>query len=636
MKQIVLLMVMLIFPLCASRSQVETKLFYGEKATTSLRHLSALKTIMVSNTVSLSSQNVAQKIQEYKEKEIQENRFGVPIDVNYYLNNGSWETIEDGKIWSMKVHSENAVSLTFFFNNLYLPEGAELYIINDDESVCYGPVTHDALTEKGHYLSSIIPGSSATIYLFEPSEVEGQSALELSKIIYGCMDFESDDNSDHPINRTTIYYPQSVACYPAWTNTSDGVGTIIFSDGTYTDGALLMETGYSFEPYLLFNLKSVHSANDSNLTSLELAKICTMAVTFRAREVSCGSNSQMTSYTYNGAYLKACWHETNFVLACIAQDVKQQKNITWLGWDNSGNTPSQGTWIGKYGSMYSALSYTVNGIATSENPYTHKYEWNAVENWDTIRVSIEGSPLFNPDKQVIGFMNNNTCYGDGYSCYWFSKFGSSWTGGGQNNNRLSNHLDVGNKGFSSVNSCHPISIEGPISASGSAVYYVDNLPNDFTVHWYFPQNQYCNQHCLYEDTPSTNQCTVIPDSQHNMTGITLRAFLWRGSTYVTCMDKTITVNYGRQNLNHVANNEKDNLYVSNVGNVITAEIFKSNGNNQPSWIIEVYDATTGEMVFRQKVTNTTCNINAITWKSGIYIVRATVEKDSFSKKVVIK
>lgn len=215
MKQIVLLMVMLIFPLCASRSQVETKLFYGEKATTSLRHLSALKTIMVSNTVSLSSQNVAQKIQEYKEKEIQENRFGVPIDVNYYLNNGSWETIEDGKIWSMKVHSENAVSLTFFFNNLYLPEGAELYIINDDESVCYGPVTHDALTEKGHYLSSIIPGSSATIYLFEPSEVEGQSALELSKIIYGCMDFESDDNSDHPINRTTIYYPQSVACYPA-------------------------------------------------------------------------------------------------------------------------------------------------------------------------------------------------------------------------------------------------------------------------------------------------------------------------------------------------------------------------------------------------------------------------------------
>lgn len=625
---------MLAFSFSASYSQVETKFFEKKNATASLKRLSAIKQANTAEVCSLPSKMVDMKIRYFTEaNKDNENRYGVPIDVSYTLSNGRWSSTDDGRLWSMNFHSDNAESLTFYFSNLYLPKGAELYIVNKDETISYGPVNHDALTEKGHYLSDIIPGSDATIYLYEPSGVEGQSIMELSRIIHGCSDFEKN-RVKAQTRGVTINYPQSVACYPAWTNTSDGVGTIIFSDGTYANGALLMDARYTFAPYLLFNLKSIHTANNSDLTSAEIVKVCTMAVKFRAREISCGSSTQMTSYTYNGAYLKSWWHETSFALAYIMQDVKQQKNITWLGWDLSGNAPCQGTWIGKYGSYYSALSYTINGISTSQNPFSNKYEWNAVEDWYTVGVTTKGSPLFNTDKQVCGFYNDYITYGDGYYRYWFSKFSDSWSGGGQNNNRLSNHLDVMNFGFTSVNSCHPMSIEGPTSATGSAVYYIDNLPSDFTVDWCLPHDDYCNLHCLYENTPASNQCTVTPDSQHDMTEITLRAFLYRGSTFVNSLEKTITVNYG--NTSNGIRKNIENLQVTNVGNIITAKIPQVGNNEKMVWTIDAYDASTGKNVFKKKVSEESCSIDAIDWKPGVYVVRVTSGKESFSEKVVIK
>lgn len=634
MKQSILILVILAFSISASYSQVETR-FFERNAKASIKHLSSAK-VDKSKIISLPSQEISMKLSQYAVLDsFEEDRFGVPVDVSYSLNNGEWVKTDDGRVWSLGFKSNNATSLTFFFSNLYLPDGAELYIINSDETICYGPVTHDALTEKGHYLTHIIPCSEATIYLYEPTKAYGQSVLDLSRIIHGSNIFEKTHvNASTGVK--TITYPQSVACYPSWTNTSDGVGTIIFSDGTYASGALLMTTSYNFEPYLLFNLRSVHTSSDSILTSLEIAKIVSMAVTFRAREISCGSSTQMTNYTYNGVFLSAYWHETKFALVNILQDVKQQKNITWLGWDISGSTPSQGTWIGKYGSIYSALSYTVDGISTSENPFTHKNEWNAVESWYTEHVTTKGSPLFNPSKEVIGFLSDNYCYGDGYYRYWFSKFSDSWTGGGQNNNRLSNRLDPGNKGFTSVNSCHPLTIEGPTSATGSAVYYIDNLPSDFTVQWYFPQNQYCNQHCLYENTPASNQCTVTPDSQHNMTEITLRAFLYRGSTFVTCMDKTITVNYSRQDFGNPIDNGSKYLQVSNDNNNIYVKILDNNSNNQSVYTIEGYDATTYSKIFSKETMNKFCTINATSWKPGVYIIRIIIDGKTYSRKFLKK
>lgn len=62
-------------------------------------------------------------------------RFGKGFDVNYTLADGQWESVEGGRLWTMTFASGNAISLNFIFNDFRLPEGAELYIENEDETV---------------------------------------------------------------------------------------------------------------------------------------------------------------------------------------------------------------------------------------------------------------------------------------------------------------------------------------------------------------------------------------------------------------------------------------------------------------------------------------------------------------------
>ncbi len=68
-------------------------------------------------------------------------RFGKDFDTNISLANGAWKEVSNGRIWSMSFRSTNAYSLNFVFSDFKLAEGAKLYIINENETMSYGPVT---------------------------------------------------------------------------------------------------------------------------------------------------------------------------------------------------------------------------------------------------------------------------------------------------------------------------------------------------------------------------------------------------------------------------------------------------------------------------------------------------------------
>ncbi|MCH7657503.1 MAG: hypothetical protein IIB05_04210 [Bacteroidetes bacterium] len=98
-------------------------------------------------------------------------RFGKGFDVNYSLADGKWTKIDSGRVWLMKVSSPGAYSINFIFNELFLPEGAELYIYNADGSMVYGPVTSSfnlpfvlpVVNDNVSYARKTFPGSSSCI-----------------------------------------------------------------------------------------------------------------------------------------------------------------------------------------------------------------------------------------------------------------------------------------------------------------------------------------------------------------------------------------------------------------------------------------------------------------------------------------
>ena len=57
-----------------------------------------------------------------------------------------------------------------------------------------------------------------------------------------------------------------------------------------------------------------------------------------------------------------------------------------------------------------------------------------------------------------------------------------------------------------------------------------------------------------------------------------------------------------------------------------------------SWMLEVYDTTNNQMMYSNKILDldTVAQISTSDWTPGIYVVRATIGDQTFSKKILIK
>ena len=62
-------------------------------------------------------------------------RFGYMHSVDYGFEDGNWDVLENGdRIWRILISSQDALSLNFIFDNLFIPKGGSLYLYNDDRS----------------------------------------------------------------------------------------------------------------------------------------------------------------------------------------------------------------------------------------------------------------------------------------------------------------------------------------------------------------------------------------------------------------------------------------------------------------------------------------------------------------------
>lgn len=55
-----------------------------------------------------------------------------------------------------------------------------------------------------------------------------------------------------------------------------------------------------------------------------------------------------------------------------------------------------------------------------------------------------------------------------------------------------------------------------------------------------------------------------------------------------------------------------------------------------SWILEVFNATSGRKVFSQEMTERSCSFNTAGWDSGLYAIKAVIGNEELSEKLVIK
>lgn len=175
MKHIIVVILLFLMAI-QSNAQVETNYYSKNDKARNVFSYSRKNTI-VKTMPSFDLEKIRKEDAEMEGEDVPY-RFGKGFDVSFSFSDGKWEDVKGGRLWTLSFKSEKAISLNYVFEDFYLPEGACLYIENQDETVLYGPVTSDALSKKyDSFLTDIIPGDQSTIYLFEPLEKKGESKI---------------------------------------------------------------------------------------------------------------------------------------------------------------------------------------------------------------------------------------------------------------------------------------------------------------------------------------------------------------------------------------------------------------------------------------------------------------------------
>ena len=463
--------------------------------------------------------------------------YGEAIDVNYSLGNGEWNEIDGGRMWSMTIESKGAKSLNFVFDNFYLPEGASLEIVGNE--VIYGPVRKKDIASNGSFMSDLISGEQATLFLFEPTGCRGQSRLTISRVIHGYKDI-SINGTQRSLGSSSSCNVD-VACYPEYEQERKAVAMIYTNLGNTFTGSLIMTTDRSFKSYILTAFHCLDSDDNGVLSESEKNAAQYLNFRFNYMRAECNGNAIFQYRTYSGATFRAAWKDTDFALLEINHELKNDPMLNWLGWDRSTDAPSSTASLHHPDGDVMKISLdfqsaTSTGLSTNA-PLNY---WHVYFDEGISQPGSSGGSLLNVEKRVIGQLYG----GDDSSmdtCQWinkyFGKFNLSWAGGGTSDTRLSNWLDPTGTNQLTTDTETPFSIVGSTIPCGSSIYYVDNLPEDnsYSVYWTWKESSTIP---ISMNTPISNQCTITNNNKAYIKN-KLVAMIARNYVVVRTLEKDI-------------------------------------------------------------------------------------------------
>jgi len=362
-------------------------------------------------------------------------RFGKGFDTNITLSDGEWTDVENGRLWSMEFESDSAYSINFVFNDFYLPEGAELYITNKDETMLYGPVTSKQNTENGFFLTDLVQGDNVTIYLFEPADKQGLAKLTVKRVVHAYRNLCS--NFIHGNSGNSGICNNDIDSFPEWDLESDAVALVLLQGGNeLCSGSLLMTADQSFRPFFLTAFHCIDADLNGSLSNTEKSDAQNWMFKFQYKRSTYTGNSQTSGITYNGAAFRAAWNNSDFALMEMNNSPASDTRFSWLGWDRSGNTPTSGTGIHHPSGDVMKISFEEDSFQVSSWGSTNNH-WLLNFNSGVVEHCSSGSPIFNQDRRVVGQLHGNQNYNPNISyCSQtraeYGRFNLSWTGGGTN------------------------------------------------------------------------------------------------------------------------------------------------------------------------------------------------------------
>lgn len=372
-------------------------------------------------------------------------RFGAEVDTHFTTQNGGvWKTLANGdRLWQLKFESKDALTLNFLFNNYKLSPNAKLYMHND-EGQFLGYYTANENNKTGQVISWPIDGSAVTVEFLEPATEIGQSTFEIAKVIHGYRTVRTMDNGTKGLN-TSGNCNVDVGCEAgnAWEMQKQAVALILNGTQEWCTGTLVNNTAEDGTPYFL-------TANHCRSNS-------TPNWSFRFKWISenpdCGtaapSGDGPRIFSMSGAEIVARNTASDFMLLRLNNEIPVDWELTFVGWDRSGDVPENVTGLHHPdGDIMKLAVYNSSPLRSTRYSVA---SWE-IPAWDlgVTEGGSSGSGLFDHNGRIIGqlYGGEAACSGLGTNGRHdnYGRIEASWEGGGTPGTRLKDWLDPINSG----------------------------------------------------------------------------------------------------------------------------------------------------------------------------------------------
>ena len=340
--------------------------------------------------------------------------------------------------------AQQALSLNLIFDQFYLPEGCELYLIHPRTKEFVGAYTsmnNNATQELG---TELINGSELIVQVFIPTHVVDRPMLRIGTITHGYRSLgdyakkQAKDLNDSGDCNIDVNCPLG----DGWEEQIRAVALIIANGNAACTGSLINNTRQDGTPYFL-------TANHcgTNVTNWVFRFNWESPAPSCATTANSGPDNDFDSM--NGASLIANNSGSDFSLVRFNNEIPLDYNVFFAGWDKTDvmNGPSTG--------IHHPSGDIKKICRENETVYTRTIDFNGnnntkiwqIDNWDqgVTEPGSSGSPLFNQNGQIIGQLAGGSaaCNGtnDNNEEDWYGRFAASWDDGSAPNQRLRDWLD---------------------------------------------------------------------------------------------------------------------------------------------------------------------------------------------------
>jgi len=169
--------------LCLFASPASAQVSQGGQPLGLLRPITEPAPIVVAPTP-----DVAAYMIEDEERRHRPLRYGALVDVGVDIGDGVWTTMRDGtRVWRIQIASPGAKSLALEFDRFELPNGAKLFVYDEEIATVLGAYTAENRHADGGFGFEPFPGDRLTLELDVPAGA-GEPDLRTTTVIHDYRD----------------------------------------------------------------------------------------------------------------------------------------------------------------------------------------------------------------------------------------------------------------------------------------------------------------------------------------------------------------------------------------------------------------------------------------------------------------